>query len=183
MGIREGCCGLRAWGWAGLDWAGCGCCGFVLTVSGSSGAGWTQLRWGGQQAPGTRETRGEGADLGEGLAAADKQEAAAHGLTVAADRVRARARGGMLAAPQGPSPAKGRSPDVETHGGGQRQLGRPTARPDVPTAEEDARLGDAVARRLVVRRVLRRGAGGRIRRNRAGPSLLRPRGPGDPQVD
>ncbi len=32
----------------------------------------------GQQAPGTRETRGEGADLGEGLAAAHKQEAAAH---------------------------------------------------------------------------------------------------------
>jgi hypothetical protein len=35
-------------------------------------------------APGTRETRGEGADLGEGLAAADKQEAAAHAFTVAA---------------------------------------------------------------------------------------------------
>ena len=55
-------------------------------VKGSSGAGWTQLRWGGQQAPGTvtADHRGEGADLGEGLAAAGKQEAAAHGPTVAA---------------------------------------------------------------------------------------------------
>src|SRR3712207_6959114 len=34
--------------------------------------------------PGTRQHRGEGADLGEGLAAADKQEAAAHTVTVAA---------------------------------------------------------------------------------------------------
>lgn len=34
----------------------------------------------------TREHRGEGADLGEGLAAAEKKEAAAHADTVAADR-------------------------------------------------------------------------------------------------
>ena len=53
----------------------------------SSGAGWTQLRWGGQRRrERTRHgrTRGEGADLGEGLAAAGKQEAAAHAPTVAA---------------------------------------------------------------------------------------------------
>ena len=60
---------------------------------GSSGAGWTQLRWGGQQAPGTRETRGEGADLGEGLAAAGKQEAAAHVTTVAAAQPRSQEHG------------------------------------------------------------------------------------------
>ena len=57
------------------------CVGVLLVHGGSSGAGWTQLRWGGQQAPGTRSVmaghRGEGADLGEGLAAAGKQETAA----------------------------------------------------------------------------------------------------------
>src|SRR3712207_6581353 len=73
IGISEGC-----WGWRT-----CGCCG-LLHTEGSYGAGWTQLRWDGQQALGTRETRGEGADLGEGLAAAHKQEAAAHGPTVSA---------------------------------------------------------------------------------------------------
>ncbi|GAA3182212.1 hypothetical protein GCM10010531_40550 [Blastococcus jejuensis] len=48
--------------------------------------------WGGQRAPGTHSVtadhRGEGADLGEGLAAAGKQEAAAHVTTVAAHQAR-----------------------------------------------------------------------------------------------
>src|SRR5690349_1990257 len=65
IGIREGCCGLRAWGcWSfteGLLWRGL-----------------DSAPVGRSAAPGTRKTRGEGADLGEGLAAAHKEEAAAH---------------------------------------------------------------------------------------------------------
>ena len=47
----------------------------------------------GQLRPGTRELRGEGADLGEGLAAADKQEAAAHGPTVTAPQATSQSQG------------------------------------------------------------------------------------------
>src|SRR5215212_2551849 len=85
MGIRLGCCGLRAWGWAE-----CGCCSFTKRLL---WRGLDSAPVGRSAAPGTRETRGEGADLGEGLAAAHKQEAAAHVTTVAADQPRSHRHG------------------------------------------------------------------------------------------
>src|SRR4051794_18321779 len=110
--MPEGCCGWRT----------CGCCGCrgVLTV-GSSGAGWTQLRmWGGQRAPGTHSVaaslRDEGADLGEGLAAADKQEAAAHEATLSADQSMSQPHGHVGA-------CTGRNPWSScSHSGGHSQI-------------------------------------------------------------
>src|SRR3954469_3566431 len=75
IGIGEGCCGLRT----------CGCVGVLTSLlllwarAGHSSGGGGQRR-----RRGTRGLRGEGADLGEGLAAAGKEQAAAHGATVAA---------------------------------------------------------------------------------------------------
>src|SRR3954454_4876826 len=70
IGMADGRCGLRACGWDS---------GIVAPL-----AGCEQLRDAVSWRPGTRDHRGEGADLGEALAAADKQEAAAHTGTVAA---------------------------------------------------------------------------------------------------
>src|ERR671928_589887 len=72
IGIGDGRCGLRTCGW--------------FSLMGAPLAGCGQLRDAVSWRPGTRDTRGEGADLGEGLAAADKQEAAAHTVTVAVPR-------------------------------------------------------------------------------------------------
>src|SRR6478609_11541058 len=71
IGMREGCWGLRT----------CGCWSFTV-VAPLARAGLSS-GWGGQRRRERAETRGEGADLGEGLAAAHKQEAAAHATTVA----------------------------------------------------------------------------------------------------
>src|SRR3954453_22039581 len=71
IGMPDGRWGLRACGWFSLMGR------LLLRAADSSG-----MRSAG--APWTRDHRGEAADLGEGLAAADKQDAAAHTATVAA---------------------------------------------------------------------------------------------------
>ena len=76
--------------WRGLDSA---------PVGRSAGAG---------NARGHGRTRGEGADLGEGLAAAGKQEAAAHGATVAADQATSQRHGQPSAWTGGPDGRRAR---------------------------------------------------------------------------
>src|SRR4051812_10859201 len=65
IGIREGCCGLRTWGWAER-----GCCSFTF---GLLWRGLDSAPVGGQRRRERAKLRGEGADLGEGLAAAGKK--------------------------------------------------------------------------------------------------------------